>query len=95
MTDEQIMKALKICGSSQMKCKDGCPYFDKDCADGLDKDILDLINRQQAEKKRLIEKIDRLTEELDGEKTKRMILGHEVERLQDLVFFMKTILTDL
>lgn len=59
MTDEQIVKALKICGNNENCCK--CPYYRSpseiriDCNDRLTLDALDLIKRQQAEIKELQE----------------------------------------
>jgi hypothetical protein len=53
MTDEQIIKASKICGNNENCCK--CPYYRSpseiaiDCNDRLTLDALDLIKRQQAE----------------------------------------------
>ena len=57
MTDEQIVKALKICGNNENCCK--CPYYRSpseigiDCNDRLTLDALDLIKRQQEEIERL------------------------------------------
>jgi AhpD family alkylhydroperoxidase len=53
MTDEQIIKASKICGNNENCCK--CPYYRSpseiaiDCNDRLTLDALDLIKRQQEE----------------------------------------------
>ena len=53
MTDNEIIKALEICiNNEELSCKDkNCPCF-KLCAkdiDALEKQTLDLINRQKAE----------------------------------------------
>jgi hypothetical protein len=61
MTDNEIIKALEICGNS-FGCNE-CPYYDKGnfqgskCSYNNAKDAVDLINRQKAE-------IERLSEEL-------------------------------
>ena len=54
MTDEQIVKALEYCSSSDLgQCKD-CPFYEQ-CENDelLAKYTLDLINRQKAEIERL------------------------------------------
>ena len=53
MTDKEIIKALEHC-SGNGKCRD-CSYykFHAECLDILDKDVLALINRKQAEIERL------------------------------------------
>ena len=50
MTDEQIIKALDCCSNRSTKCI-VCPYFEKTYC--VDRDALDLINRQNAEIERL------------------------------------------
>lgn len=54
MTDNEIIKALKLCVTAGDTCI-GCPYnaFNRDCVYCMKKDALDLINRQQAEIERL------------------------------------------
>ena len=53
MTDNEIIKALECCcGTAHDSCRD-CPYSDIGCEDELEKDALDLINRQKAEIERL------------------------------------------
>ena len=48
MTDKEIIKALEICHHKE--CSKDCPYLMvSKCVDELEKDALDLINRQQAE----------------------------------------------
>lgn len=46
MTDNDIIKALELCGCDNYQC-DNCPYAYKTCT--VYKDSLDLINRQKAE----------------------------------------------
>ena len=56
MTDNEIIKALKLCPKRNMKSKcTQCPYFESDgiCLEVLMADSLDLINRQKAEIERL------------------------------------------
>ena len=70
MTDNEITKALECCSSNATGneyCKD-CPYnFTEYCGEESAKDILDLINRQQAEIEELrnIVKADLLTAKED------------------------------
>ena len=53
MTDNEIIKALECCcGTAHDSCRD-CPYDDIGCEDKLEKDALDLINRQKAENEEL------------------------------------------
>ena len=52
MTDEEIIKALECCADEDMGCE-VCPYWAKGCT--VEKDTIDLINRQQAEIERLKE----------------------------------------
>lgn len=55
MTDNEIIKVLECC--RDCKCKD-CPCYNKEtdgCKELDEQDILDLINRQKAEIKRLRE----------------------------------------
>ena len=64
MEDKEIIKALECCcGTAHDSCRD-CPYDDIGCEDKLEKDALDLINRQKAE-------IERLTEENEIKSQKR------------------------
>lgn len=55
LTDKEIVKALECC-SEEDKCKE-CPYYNKGNFKCLNykffKDLLDLINRLQAENERL------------------------------------------
>ena len=59
MTDNEIIKAFEICESTSLGCVD-CPYYsrkaDEKCLPNLMRDVLDLINRQQAEIAELKEK---------------------------------------
>ena len=66
MTDKEIIKALECCRKKTVfeKCPIDCPMykFDGDCFDLMQTDIIDLINRQQAE----IERLQKENTELDG-----------------------------
>lgn len=57
MTDNEIKKALELCGS-EYECHNGCPYYNNGmfkCRDlSIYRDALDLINRLQAKKEALI-----------------------------------------
>ena len=56
MTDKEIIQALEICKSDTLGCVD-CAYYEQrqceECLPSLMEDLLDLINRQQAEIERL------------------------------------------
>jgi hypothetical protein len=56
MTDEQIIKALECCASADDGCSTDCPLFagGDSCFTTLLKPMLNLINRQKAEKEALI-----------------------------------------
>ena len=58
MTDAEIKKALECCSSEDMitPCPKDCPMhkYNGDCFDLMQRDILDLINRLEAEKEALI-----------------------------------------
>lgn len=55
MTDEQIIKALEVHSNEKFDNCEGCPYLVGDFCEGFTKhskpfrDVIDLINRQQAE----------------------------------------------
>ena len=52
MTDEDIINGFKYCVSHIGMCTDECIYgkmYSGGCKSKLDRDILDLINRQNAE----------------------------------------------
>ena len=68
MTDNEIIKALVCCANDGVNCKE-CPYEfshteEKWCDEVLQKDALDLINRQKAEIERLNAKIESLYKEI-------------------------------
>ena len=99
MNDKEIIKALECCMAGGT-CED-CPYYTNEhytCGAHLNKDILDLINRQQAEIKALtgrtakqeatIERLEDVKEQLESDIINaNMNLEHmtaEIERLQNL-----------
>ena len=52
LPDKEIVKALECCVTKE-DCN-GCPYDEiNDCIKGHEEDILDIINRLQAENERL------------------------------------------
>lgn len=59
MTDNEIIKALECCNKDDC---DNCPYK-RNCKNVMC-DVLDLINRQQAENERLQKKVEELSEVL-------------------------------
>ena len=85
MTDEQIKKALECCIKLNAEprnwkiCKKDCPYkfncCDRKKGTSVEKDILDLINRQQAENNRQKAEIEKL-------QLSRKQKLKEIERLQ-------------
>ena len=54
LTDNEIIKALECCRKAPLKgCKE-CPYYEQEWCDVfLKRDVIDLINRQNSEIKRL------------------------------------------
>lgn len=83
MTDNEIIKALKCC-QGNVDCAN-CPYYENNhhqCGDNLNKDVLDLINRQQAEIDELNNTIDALENFIP--KVKAEAIKEFAERLKDL-----------
>ena len=91
MTDEQIIKALECCATSETKC-DECPYYPDAClTDDYEniflEDALDLIKRKNEEilkrKKQLMElKSEAIKEFAERLKEKALIdSGYEVLQL--------------
>ena len=74
MTDNEIIKALKLCTSEDMGCEDGCPYvsvsgcISEDNENILLKDVFDLINRQKAEIERYLHSIKLLEKDVETAK---------------------------
>lgn len=64
MTDEQIIKALEVHSNEKFDNCEGCPYLVGDFCEGFTKhskpfrDVIDLINRQQAEIEELQKRMD-------------------------------------
>ena len=58
MTDNEIIKALECCANGDTDECQNCPYVEKYpyCDGPMERDVLDLINRLQAENERLKEK---------------------------------------
>ena len=87
LTDNEIIKALKICSTIGASCKD-CPAFVKDnrsnCKDVLI-GALDIIDRLQVQNKDLTETVHNLAIEKDALCDKSEELKAEVERLNALV----------
>lgn len=76
LTDEQVLKALEICGNDG-NCRD-CPYRinNIECCSLLEKDSLAIINSLQVENKRLSDKAIALEVETNNQKA-------EIERLKN------------
>lgn len=83
MTDEQIVKALECC-----KDNDGCnkcPYgdiFSKKCINLIQKNALDLIKRQQADKERLEIELQAMRGAANSYKSRVQTLELEIEYLK-------------
>ena len=58
MTDNEIIKALECCSTPRILDCENCPYSHDYSCEVLERDALDLINRQKAE----IERKDRILE---------------------------------
>ena len=69
MTDNEIIKALEHC----MDCDCiGCPNNIRDNCDGVESEVLDLINRQKAEIERLLQKLQQPQSEAIKEFAERL-----------------------
>ena len=91
LTDEEIVKALENClnGNYKTKCKD-CYYdkLDNICKD-MDRDLLDLIHRLQAENERLTEEKWDAQDDLDNYHEINRELGKQNAELQKQVDELK------
>lgn len=60
LTDSEIVKALECCASSEVEECKNCPYVEgyPYCDGPMERDVLDLINRLQAEIERLQNRVD-------------------------------------
>lgn len=93
MTDEEIIKALECCcGTAHDSCRN-CPYDDIGCEDKLEKDALDLINRQKAEIEKLSNCVvmqENLIQEqvLAGERIAKMIIADGEIKAEAIKEFM-------
>ena len=84
MTDKEIIEGLRCCGKIDrcLQCRE-CPYFrEVDCVDKSTNDVLDLINRQQAEIERLTkcrkEEVEKLMSAID-----KVITEAKIEAIQE------------
>jgi septal ring factor EnvC (AmiA/AmiB activator) len=77
-TDEEVIKALECCASHLYACED-CHYLGK-CR-LLEKDAIDLINRQKAEISALTSAVDNSTQEFLKLHDKYQDQKAEIERL--------------
>ena len=88
MTDNEIIKALKICNSLHLRCGNGCPYYEvpykdgKRCSEMMINDALDLINRQKAEIKQKDTEIDILIRKKKTLRDEISELETEIEQLE-------------
>ena len=83
MTDNEIIKALEICVSEEIRCSE-CP-FDEVCGNFEIKDLLDLINRQKVEIEKLNTVNAEMHESLRLACERNKDLQAEIERLNGLV----------
>ena len=82
MTDNEIIEALECCSKDDGRgCPEDCPCYERDCAKDLyfiEKQAVDLINRQKAEIKSLINGQETLQKHIAEQKS-------EIERLNKTV----------
>ena len=97
LTDAEIVKALECCANGEVEECKNCPYVEgyPYCDGPMERDALDLINRQNAEIERLKEENENLRDSLAKKKFKdelfEMTLGeYKVEhQLGKTVFLTK------
>ena len=85
MTANEIIKALQYCKEHNGMCTDDCIYramYSGNCASMLQKDTINLINRQQAEN----EQLRQLFVESGKEQDRLMA---EIERLEEQYKFLE------
>ena len=84
LTDEQVLKALEICGNDG-NCRD-CPYRinNIECCSSLEKDSLAIINSLQVENKRLSDKAIALEVETNNQQA-------EIERLKNETTYLQRV----
>ncbi len=78
-TEEEIIKALKICASLVMRCAD-CPYnYEEKCATNKQLDAINLIEKQRAE----INRLKKYDEERDIRLHARLIANAKNEAIKE------------
>ena len=97
MTDNEIIKALEICGCEDRKCSDNaCPLLDK-CKEDLhtmEKEALALINRQRVEIKKYRNRNQAQKSELTRLYQKVTEQKAEIEKWQNSYYKLATILNE-
>ena len=89
MEDRDIIKALECCSSTQVNACDDCPFYER-CYNNdefIEKEAIDLINRQKAE----IERLERHTEmyhEVRAEAVKEFAkrFENELTKIEEIYF---------
>ena len=84
-TEEEIIKALKICASLVMRCAD-CPYnYEEKCATNKQLDAINLIEKQRAE----INRLKKYDEERDIRLHARLIANAKAEAIKEFAAKLK------
>lgn len=96
MTDEQIIKALKLCTSDLPARCDECPYVKSvfSCeSEKMKKDALDLINRQKAEIESLREEKARFDNTIlyDLEQVNKIVEEAKAEAVKEFALRAKSL----
>ena len=92
MTDNEIIKALECCNSTERgHCLNKCPYYNysANCTQAMIKDALDLINRQKEEISKKDIEIDILIQKKEDLSDEVSDLRAEIERFKE---FCKTLM---
>ena len=92
MEDKEIIKALDICSSKHLGCEDGCPRRDngltfRQCRSVLQKDALDLINRQQVEIERLKDNNQKLYDEMAERQKEEVTIAKRMSKAEAIKEF--------
>ena len=91
MTDDEIIKALELCGHCPEVCKK-CPLSDEDenCSEILIKECFGFVKRQRAEIEQKDTEIDILIRKKETLKDEVSELRSEIERLRGLIMLKRT-----
>jgi DNA repair exonuclease SbcCD ATPase subunit len=95
MEDKEIIKALECC-CDELHCCSVCPYFLQDkendfCREDMNKDALDLINRQQAEIKEWKRVVETWLMQHEKDKAEIERLNKAIDNYEDCLEKIETI----